>query len=77
MVKFDLNLLSHLESEDFRVLTAVETGMRNHEIVPCKLVGTLSDLRSGTGKILRNLCYNRLLSYERGKISICLYCTLN
>lgn len=67
MVKFDINLLSYLESDDFRVLTAVETGMRNHEIVPCALVGTLSNIRSGTGKILRNLCFNRLLSYETGK----------
>lgn len=67
MVKFDLNLLAYLESDDFRVLTAVETGMRNHEIVPVKLVGTIAEIRSGTGKLLRNLCYNRLLSYERGK----------
>lgn len=67
MVKFDLNVLSYLENEDFRVLTAVENGMRNHEIVPVKLVGTLAEVRSGTGKVLRNLCYNRLLSYERGK----------
>lgn len=67
MVKFDINLLSYLEPDDFRVLTAVETGMRNHEIVPCKLVGTLSDIRSGAGKILRSLCFHRLISYERGK----------
>ena len=67
MVKFDLSLLSYLEQDDFRVLTAVETGMRNHEIVPCKLVAALSEIRSGTGKTLRKLCFNRLLSYERGK----------
>ena len=67
MVKFDLNLLAYLESDDFRVLTAVENGMRNHEIVPVKLVAALAEIRSGTGKVLRNLCFNRLLSYERGK----------
>jgi RIO kinase 2 len=67
MVKFDLKLLVYLEPEDFRVLSAVETGMRNHHLVPAKMVCAIAELRSGTSKIIRTLCYNRLLSYERGK----------
>jgi len=57
----------YLESDDFRVLSSVETGMRNHELVPAKMVCAIAELRSGVAKVIRNLCYNRLVSYERGK----------
>ena len=59
--------MPYLGSDDFRVLSAIETGMRNHEMVPAKMVCAIAELRSGSSKVLRNLCYNRLVSYERGK----------
>ncbi len=34
MGKLDVTLLRYMTKEDFRVLTAVEMGMKNHEIVP-------------------------------------------
>ncbi|KAG7028358.1 Serine/threonine-protein kinase rio2, partial [Cucurbita argyrosperma subsp. argyrosperma] len=37
-MKLDVNVLRYLSKDDFRVLTAVEMGMRNHEIVPSELV---------------------------------------
>ena len=68
MVKFDVTLLRYLEKEDFRVLIAVEMGMKNHELVPDSLVAVISSLRGGgVAKILQNLCRHRLLAYERGK----------
>lgn len=68
MVKFDVALLRYLEKEDFRVLIAVEMGMKNHELVPESLVSSISSLRGGgVGKILQNLCRHKLLAYERGK----------
>ena len=32
--KLDVSLLRYITSEHFRVITAVEMGMKNHEIVP-------------------------------------------
>ncbi|KAK4538176.1 hypothetical protein CDCA_CDCA16G4201 [Cyanidium caldarium] len=44
-MKFDATHLRHLEDEHFRVLTAVELGMRNHEQVPTELLIALSGVR--------------------------------
>lgn len=42
--------------------------MRNHALVPSHLVAMIAGLRhGGVHKILRELCKNRLLAYERGK----------
>ncbi|CAG0921541.1 unnamed protein product [Notodromas monacha] len=68
MGKLDVSLLRYLNHEDFRVLTAVEMGMRNHELVPHALVASIANLRhGGVGKLVRQLCRHKLLSYERGK----------
>jgi len=68
MVKLDVSLLRYLTKDDFRVLTSVEMGMKNHELVPGALVSSISSLRDGgVGKLLHNLCRQRLAAYERGK----------
>lgn len=68
MVKLDVTLLRYLSKDDFRALTAVEMGMRNHELVPRSLVYSISGINNGSiSKILLNLTQNKLLSYERGK----------
>lgn len=68
MVKLDVTLLRYLSKEDFRILTAVETGMRNHELVPASLVASISSLKhGGVGKALNELTRHKLLCYERGK----------
>jgi RIO-like serine/threonine protein kinase len=33
-MKLDANLLRYLTKDNFRVLTAIEMGMKNHEVVP-------------------------------------------
>ena len=49
------------------MLTAVEMGMKNHEIVPGSLIASIASLRhGGVHKILKDLSKHRLLSYERG-----------
>jgi len=54
--------------DDFRVLTSVEMGTKNHELVPKSLIHSISSLRSGSvSKILVQLTQNKLISYERGK----------
>ena len=38
MVKFDASALRYLSRNDFRVLTALEMGMKNHDLVPTVLI---------------------------------------
>ncbi|KAF1817176.1 hypothetical protein P152DRAFT_426805 [Eremomyces bilateralis CBS 781.70] len=48
-MKLDTKAMRYLNSEDWRVLTAVEMGSRNHEVVPTPLIGQISGLRGGSG----------------------------
>ena len=55
-MKLDVNVLRYLSRDDFRVLTAVEMGQKNHEIVPTSLVDSIAGLRrGGTFVCLQNL----------------------
>lgn len=68
MVKLDVTLLRYLSPDNFKVLTSVEMGMRNHELVPGTLVNSIATLRfGGCGKLLVELTKHKLLAYERGK----------
>ncbi|XP_043491317.1 serine/threonine-protein kinase RIO2 [Polistes fuscatus] len=68
MGKLNVTMLRYLTREDFRVLTAIEMGMKNHELVPASLAAQIANLRyGGVHKLLKELCKYRLLSYERGK----------
>lgn len=60
--------LRYLSRDDFRVLTAVEMGMKNHEIVPCSLVASIASLKhGGCNKVLRELVKHKLIAWERTK----------
>ncbi|NWW40743.1 RIOK2 kinase, partial [Panurus biarmicus] len=68
MGKLNVVMLRYLSREHFRVLTAVEMGMKNHEIVPASLVASIASLKhGGCNKILRELVKHKLLAYERTK----------
>ncbi|KFB45302.1 AGAP001526-PA-like protein [Anopheles sinensis] len=68
MGKLNVTVLRYLSKEDFRILTAIEMGMKNHELVPGALVAAIASLKSGgIHRLLRELCKQKLLSYERGK----------
>ncbi|KAH0545525.1 hypothetical protein FGG08_000356 [Glutinoglossum americanum] len=56
-MKLDTRHMRYLASEDWRVLTAVEMGSKNHEIVPTPLIAQISGLRGGSGvhKCISNL----------------------
>ena len=55
-MRLDLSALRYMTNEDFRVLTAIEMGMRNHEIVPVELIESIAKLkRANTSKIIANL----------------------
>lgn len=68
MGKLDVKMLRYLSPEYFRVLTAIEMGMKNHEIVNEKLVAQLANLHhGGMHNILKKLCEHRLLTFEKDK----------
>ncbi|MEQ2270828.1 Serine/threonine-protein kinase RIO2 [Xenotaenia resolanae] len=68
MGKLNVIMLRYLSRDDFRVLTAVEMGMKNHEIVPVSLLSSIASLKhGGCNKILRELVKHKLVVYERSK----------
>lgn len=56
----------------------IEMGMKNHELVQGPLAANIANIKSGgVHKLLRELCKQKLLAYERGKkckSSIVCYC---
>lgn len=68
MGKVNVAKLRYMSRDDFRVLIAVEMGMKNHEIVPCSLVASIASLKhGGCNKVLRELVKHKLIAWERTK----------
>ncbi|KAF6256260.1 Serine/threonine-protein kinase RIO2 [Scenedesmus sp. NREL 46B-D3] len=67
-MKLDVNVLRYLSKEDFRVLTAVEMGQKNHEIVPMPLIDSISGLKHGGAfRCLKTLLQHKLVHHEGQK----------
>lgn len=54
-MRLDTKAMRYLTAEDWKTLTAVETGSRNHEVVPTPLIGQISGLRGGVHKSISAL----------------------
>eukprot|EP01120_Amphizonella_sp_Union-15-10_P001198 TRINITY_DN1124_c0_g2_i1.p1 TRINITY_DN1124_c0_g2~~TRINITY_DN1124_c0_g2_i1.p1 ORF type:complete len:462 (+),score=99.63 TRINITY_DN1124_c0_g2_i1:75-1460(+) len=68
MVKLNISVFRYLEPSDFRILTAIEMGMKNHEIVPTQLINTLAKLRyGGTLKAIQTVHKHKLVFHDRTK----------
>eukprot|EP01137_Pigoraptor_chileana_P031694 Opistho-2@19931 len=68
MGKLNVNVLRYMSRDQFRVLTSVEMGMKNHELVPASLIASIAGLRhGGCHKILLELARNRLVAYDNVK----------
>lgn len=64
MPNLDVKVLRYMGNDEFRVLTAVEMGMKNHEIVPSSLIEAISGLkRGGAFKLIRSLAKNKLVQH--------------
>ncbi|GFN10522.1 hypothetical protein AtubIFM56815_001350 [Aspergillus tubingensis] len=63
-MKLDPKAIRYLTSEDFRVLSAVEQGSRNHEVVPTPLIAQIAGLRGGSGvhRSISNLAKTNLIA---------------
>lgn len=63
-MKLDVTCMRYLTKDDYRVLTAVEMGMRNHEMVPVSLITSIAQLRhGGSYKILSVLLRYKLVAH--------------
>ncbi|KAI1423292.1 Rio2, N-terminal-domain-containing protein [Xylaria sp. FL1777] len=54
-MKLDSKAMRHLTAEDWRVLTAVEIGSKNHEVVPTPLIESIAKLRGGSGRVRHSI----------------------
>ncbi|KXN89961.1 Serine/threonine-protein kinase rio2 [Leucoagaricus sp. SymC.cos] len=62
-MKLDATDLRYVSPDEFRVLTAVEMGSKNHEVVPTPLIAQISGLRSGgVNKLISSLAKRNLVS---------------
>ncbi|KAJ7837539.1 RIO1 family-domain-containing protein [Mycena olivaceomarginata] len=62
-MKLDATDLRYITSDEFRVLTAVEMGSKNHEVVPTVLIAQISGLRNGgVNKLIGSLAKRNLVS---------------
>jgi RIO kinase 2 len=67
-MRLDLSAFRYLSNDDFRVLTAIEMGMRNHEIVPVTLIESISKIkRVNTNKTIANLLKYKLIEHSNIK----------
>ncbi|KAG9124553.1 hypothetical protein FRC07_011161 [Ceratobasidium sp. 392] len=62
-MKLDATDLRYITNDEFRVLTSVEMGSKNHEVVPSSLVAQISGLRNGgVNKLLGQLAKRNLIA---------------
>jgi len=67
-MRLDTTALFFITKEEMRVLTAVELGMRNHELVPVHIIERISRLkRANTYKVIQILLKNKLVSRDSKK----------
>eukprot|EP00172_Hildenbrandia_rubra_P003370 Plantae.Rhodophyta-Hildenbrandia_rubra.ctg5314.p1 GENE.Plantae.Rhodophyta-Hildenbrandia_rubra.ctg5314~~Plantae.Rhodophyta-Hildenbrandia_rubra.ctg5314.p1 ORF type:complete len:415 (+),score=53.63 Plantae.Rhodophyta-Hildenbrandia_rubra.ctg5314:463-1707(+) len=67
-MKLDPSALRYLSDDEFRVLTGVEMGMKNHDLVPVPLITVISGLRHGGAiKCLREVHRHKLVHRESKK----------
>ena len=65
-MKLDPTVMRTMNRQDFRVLNAVEAGMKDRELVPAPLINTIANLRhGGTNKIISSLLRDKLLSHDQ------------
>lgn len=71
-MKLDATDLRYITSDEFRVLTAVEMGSKNHEVVPTPLIAQISGLRGGgVNKHIGSLAKRNLVSKVQNSKCAC------
>ena len=68
MVRLDLSVFKYLTTQDFRVLLAIELGMRNHEYVPVDLIESIAKIKKmNIQKVISKLLKNKLIQHTGQK----------
>ncbi|CAB3408699.1 unnamed protein product [Caenorhabditis bovis] len=68
MGRMNVSMMRYLEGDHFRVLIAVEMGMKNHEVVPLPLISSIAGIHRGAvARTLSDLCKHQLVAFERSK----------
>ncbi|VDK22070.1 unnamed protein product [Anisakis simplex] len=68
MGRMNIGLMRYLQGEHFRVLIAIEMGMKNHELVPLQLISSIAGYHRGAvSRTLSDLQKNSLVLFTRGK----------
>lgn len=63
-MRLDLSALRYLTKDDFRVLTAIEMGMKNHEIVPVADIQAIAGLKKvNVARVIANLLKHKLIRH--------------
>jgi RIO kinase 2 len=67
-MRLDITLFRYLGKDEIRVLTAIEMGMRNHEIVPTQLIQSIARIRRGNcHKLIKQLLKYKLIVHDNKK----------
>ena len=67
-MKLDTSIFRYLSKDDFRVLTAVEMGLKNHEFVPAGLICQIAGLKGNQAqKSITVLHKHKLIAHEGKK----------
>jgi len=67
-MKLDVSIFRYMSKDEFRVLTAIEMGSKNHQLVPVQLIETIAQLkRGGCRRTLSNLLKNKLIAHDSKK----------
>lgn len=67
-MKLDATQFRYITKEEFRALSAIEMGMRNHELVPVPLIESIAKIRGGIlYKVLQTLLRNKLIAHDGKK----------
>lgn len=61
---FDASSLQYVEDDQWRILTSIEMGMRNHELVATELIQSISRIKTSIYHLLAELARQRLVSHE-------------
>lgn len=64
MVKFDAELLKYLTPSHYRVLVAIEMGMKNHDLVPTELIENIAGIKNGCYKVIQKLHKYKLIYHD-------------
>ncbi|CAG9539233.1 unnamed protein product [Cercopithifilaria johnstoni] len=68
MGRMNVAVIRYMEREHFQILIAVEMGMKNHELVPLELIGSIARIHRGAvARTLNDLAKCGVVAHERGK----------